>query len=89
MGLKLCVIIPYGVMSMYIENTLWVALYCVYMQDSNPRTEFRDALLANLSGNVDSHDVMDAVESLSVDSTRQAMIHGPGLMAGFDDYNSL
>jgi len=58
------------------------------MQDTNPRTELRDAVLATLSENVDDADTLTAVEDIVMDSTAFAAICGDR-MVDFEDYKRL
>jgi len=58
------------------------------MQDTNPRTALRDALLTDLSENVTDDDVLDAVGDIGVDSTAFAAICGDR-MVDFETYNRL
>jgi len=58
------------------------------MQDTNPRQQVRDAVLATLSDNVDDADTLTAIEDLAMDSVAQAAICGDR-MVDFDDYERL
>ena len=57
--------------------------------NTTPRTELRDALLADLSANVTDPDVLDAVEYELLDSIQRATITGPGRMVDFETFNEV
>jgi len=58
------------------------------MQDTNPRGELRDAVLATLSENVDDADTLTAVEDIVMDSAAFAAICGDR-MVDFGDYKQM
>jgi len=58
------------------------------MQDTNPRRQVRDAVLATLSENVDDADTLTAVEDIVMDSAAFAAICGDR-MVDFEDYKQM